>query len=422
MLEIVKEMANAPEKFTSSDSVCFCRNRKFDFSTLMQFILSFGSNSLGHEIGEFFEYKEGFPTVSAFVQQRKKIDYTALEYLFHEFNKQTDLEPSLFKGYRLLAVDGSDLTLPYNPKEENVIGDNHVSTLHLNALFDVCSKKFVDAIVQKGLKENECGAACDLVDRITEKYPVIVMADRGYENYNLFAHVEERLFDYVIRVKDIKSTGMLSGLELPQLDEFDITKQIVITRHSTGPAAINPRKYKYLSKGSRFDYIENSKSPDCELTIRFVRFKLSNGSYEVLATSLPESLVTVEDLKEIYRQRWGIETGFREIKYILGLTAFHSKLENSVLQEIYARLVMYNFSMCITMKIRLKEKDRRYQLQVNFTQATKICLNFFKYRGKEPPYDIETTIQRFVLPVRPNRQRQHTTVGTCVVSFNYRLA
>lgn len=118
---------------------------------------------------------------------------------------------------------------------------------------------------------------------------------------------------------------MLSGIELPELDEFDITKQIVITRHSTGPAAINRKKYKYFSKDNRFDYIENSKSPDCKLTIRFVRFKLTNDSYKVLPTSLPEDLFTVEELKEIYKQRWGIETGFREVKYILGLTVFHSK-------------------------------------------------------------------------------------------------
>ena len=53
--------------------------------------------------------------------------------------------------------------------------------LHLNALFDVCSKSFLDVIVQKGLHENETGAACELVDRISEKHPVIIMADRGYE-------------------------------------------------------------------------------------------------------------------------------------------------------------------------------------------------------------------------------------------------
>ncbi len=73
------------------------------------------------------------------------------------------------------------------------------------------------------------------------------------------------------------------------------------------------------------------------------------------------------------------------------------------------------------MAVRPKEKDRRHQLQVNFTQVAKICLHVFKHRGQEPPYNIETTILRFVLPIRPDCQRKKKTNGTCVVSFNYRL-
>lgn len=425
LLEIIKEMASDPERFATKKG-CFSRNRKFDFETLIKFILSLGSNSLGHQIGEFFEYKEGFPTVSAFVQQRKKLDYSALKYLFQEFNTRSNLALTLFKGYRLLAIDGSDLSLPYNPAEDNVIGSNHLSTLHLNAAFDVETKQFVDAVVQKGIKENECGAACELVDSLTDEHPVIITADRGYESYNLFAHIEERLFDYVIRVKDVGSNGMLSGMDLPGAETFDVTKQVVITRQSTGPAAVNPKKYKYFTKQSRFDFIENSKAPDYEMTIRFVRFKITDDTYESIATSLPEDRFSIDELKEIYRRRWGIETGFREVKYILGLRAVHSKQENSILQEIYARLVMYNFSMSITLntppKLKGKEKDLKHHLQVNFTQATRICLHFFKFRGLEPTYDIEATIRRFLLPIRPNRQRQRIAVSTTVVSFNYRLA
>lgn len=163
----------------------------------------------------------------------------------------------------------------------------------------------MDVIVQKGLHENETGAACELVDRISEKHPVIIMADRGYENYNLFAHIEERLFDYVVRVRDSDNSCMVSGLNLPKTEEYDITKRVVLTRHFSGPAAINTEKYKYLSKKSRFDYIENSKSPDYEITIRFVRFLLDDNTYEVIATSLPEEIFSMEDLKEIYHRHMG---------------------------------------------------------------------------------------------------------------------
>ena len=66
LLKIIDEMALSSDIFNLSGKPAFCRKSKFNFSTLIQFILSFGSNSLGHEIGEFFEYRKGFPTVSAF--------------------------------------------------------------------------------------------------------------------------------------------------------------------------------------------------------------------------------------------------------------------------------------------------------------------------------------------------------------------
>lgn len=418
---IIKEISEHSSDYIVSNTNHLSRKRKWDLSTLIHFVLSAGSNSLGYEIGEFFEYKEGFPSVSSFVQQRQKLHYSAFQFLFNSFNTRTTKRPQLFKNYRILSVDSSALSLPYNPKEKNVIAENHVSTLHLNALYDVINKQFLDVLIQRALQKNECGAACELVDRIPEQYPVILLADRGYESYNLFAHVEERLFDYAIRIKDSKNRGMITGIDLPDTDEYDVTKRIVITRHSTGPAAIMPSTYKYFSKGARFDYIKDNKGSDYEMQIRFVRFRLSENNYEVLATSLTEKEFSANDLKELYHLRWGIETGFRELKYILGLAAFHSKKENSVLQEVFARLIMYNFSMKIVQRVSIKEKDRRYQLQVNFTQAAKICLNFFRHKNEQPPYNIEATIQRFLLPIRPNRKRQRESVSITVVSFNYRL-
>ena len=66
-----------------------------------------------------------------------------------------------------------------------------------------------------------------------------------------------------------------------------------------------------------------------------------------IATSLSEDEFSAEELKKLYQLRWNIEVGFREAKYILGMEAFHSKQENSICQEIYSRIIMYNFSILI---------------------------------------------------------------------------
>ena len=65
---------------------------------------------------DYFNMDISAPTVSAFVQQRNKISYHAFEALFHSFTNTIN-EQNLFKGFRLLAVDGSDLHVPSNRKE-----------------------------------------------------------------------------------------------------------------------------------------------------------------------------------------------------------------------------------------------------------------------------------------------------------------
>ena len=58
------------------------------------------------------------------------------------------------------------------------------------------------------------------------------------------------------------------------------------------------------------------------MRLRICRFQLDNGTFETIATSLPRSF-TLQDIKELYRMRWGIETSFRDLKYSIGLVNLH---------------------------------------------------------------------------------------------------
>ena len=56
--------------------------------------------------------------------------------------------------------------------------------------------------------------------------------------------------------------------------------------------------------------------------------------------------------------RWGEETSFRELKYAIGLNALHAKKRELIQQEIYARMLMYNFCQRIVQEIKIPKKDR----------------------------------------------------------------
>ena len=51
------------------------------------------------------------------------------------------------------------------------------------------------------------------------------------------------------------------------------------------------------------------------------------------------------------------------------------------MQEIYARLILYNFCEIITGTIIISQKDRKFIYQVNFTMAIYICIEFLRRKN-----------------------------------------
>lgn len=86
----------------------FTRKRKLPFEKILALLVSMGGHTMRDELLDHFGCDPEMASVPAFVQQRAKIMHEALEFLFHEFTNSC-FEPILYKGYRLLAVDGSDL-------------------------------------------------------------------------------------------------------------------------------------------------------------------------------------------------------------------------------------------------------------------------------------------------------------------------
>jgi len=151
-----------------------------------------------------------------------------------------------------------------------------------------------------------------------------------------------------------------------------------------------------------------------------VRFEVVPGKYECIITNLDESEFSPDEIKELYQMRWGIETSFRELKYSIGLIQLHAKKSEFVTQEIFARLIMYNFcSMMIGVTV-IKQKFTKHAYQANFTMAVQVCKSFF--REKVPPDDVEALIQKYILPIRENRTNARNISAKSFVSFSYRVA
>ena len=422
----IADISIHPEVYAKNPSKDFIRNRKLPFEQMIKSILAMSGKSLNSELMDYFNMDVSMPTVSAFVQQRGKINYCAFEKLFHSFTNDID-EQNLFKGFRLLAVDGSDLHVPSNKKEtesfyQNSKGYKPFNLLHLNVLYDLKRNIYTDAIVQPIKYRNEHKAFVTMIDRDDLSIPTIYIADRGYESYNNIAHVIEKGQKFLIRVKDVDRFGIVSKLPLPDNEEFDVSVSVELTRSQTKDTKNS--NLKFLSHTSPFDFLPKTSRksifvPPYHMTFRVIRFKLTDDKYEVLITNLSQEDFTVDEIKNIYAMRWGIETSFRNLKYSLSLMLFHSKKTEYILQEIFARLTMYNFSQLIISHIIVKQKKRKHSYRINFAVSVHICRKFFLKNIS--PSKLETLLLHYLLPIRQGLTSPRKAHARVAASFLYRI-
>ena len=429
LTSLIQEMSAAPAPYVKNPKADFTRKKKLPFETVMQLLISMGGNSLYKELLESQGYDVNTATTSAFVQQRNKILPSAVEFLFHEFTQShTDIKN--YRGYRLIAIDGSDLHIATDAADTDTYFQSQPNTkgynlLHLNAAYDLCNSLYVDAIVQPRRLCNEGRALAAMVDRSPIKGKTIVIADRGYESYNNFAHLERKGWNYIIRVKDLASNGILSGLRLPSGGEFDHDVHLTLTKKQTKEVKAHPEIYKFVPSTSTFDFLDLQENLFYPISFRVVRFVLPSGAYETVITDLSAVDFPPDEIKSMYNMRWGIETSFRALKYTVGLTSFHAKRQESITQEIFARMIMYNFAEMMTAHVVISQMDKRHHYQVNFTVAVHVCRHFLRSRGDEPPPDVEALIRKNILPIRsirPGQQNTRKIRYKSAVSFVYRVA
>lgn len=424
--EKIHELNLRKKDYCKNPEIDFSRNKKLNFEEMLKILISMEGGTLNTELLKYFDYSVDTATASAFVQQRKKIKENVFADLFNEFNNAFEYE-NTFNGYHLIACDGTDLNIFHNPNDAGTYYQTRPDSqgynmLHLDACYDLCNRRYTDVIISPGQHFNECGAMVSMMERYKGPRNTIFIADRGYESYNIFAHAIENGLKFLIRVKDKNSSGMLKGYKLPDTEEFDIRIARTFTRGWTNYHKAYPEKYKLIPKNTTFDYLQSTKDL-YSMEMRILRFAISEDSYECIITNLPPEEFDMSTIKKLYQLRWGIETAFRELKYAIGMTAFHSKKVDFIRQEIYARLIMYNFCEIITTHVIIEKHTEKYAYQLNYTMAIVLCRQFLKNKKDVPIIEIEKLLQRYILPIRPGRKDRRKVIKTQpVVSFIYRVA
>ena len=172
-----------------------------------------------------------------------------------------------------------------------------------------------------------------------------------------------------------------------------------------------------MSSTKNYDFISPKSNEVDVMNLRVLKFPISDNSYEYIVTNLPKYSFSIETIKHLYHLRWNEETAFRHLKYAGNMVHIHSLKKELLIQEIYAKLTLYNFSSFISLSAgNAERKTKKYLYVKNHTQVQKLCLRFIK--GKIE--DIKTLILKYLVPVRPGRKFERNLRRQAADSLNYR--
>ena len=247
------------------------------------------------------------PAASTACEARDKLDEAAFKRLHREILAGAP-EGRPWKGHRILAVDGSKITLPRDLASHGyrVNGGAHYPQGMVSVLYRLGDRIPVDVDLFR--HENERQAALSHLDHAGDG--AVIVYDRGSFSFAMALAHRERGLDFVFRIQANAS---------PAFDAFIASGESELTVTLDAPK-------------------DSARLRRRSLPIRLVSYTAGDTTY-CLATSLLDSRrYTIQALSDLYHARWDIEEIYKTGKAVIA--GFHARSERGVRQELYAAFTL----------------------------------------------------------------------------------
>jgi len=213
------------------------------------------------------------------------------------------------------------------------------------------------------------------------RYPsgTIVVDDRGYFDFGLFAARIEDQNHFVTRIKANTLYESIVEKDLPDGEDEHILKDELI--YLTGKAA------------------QQAGMDNVRLRRVAVYKEEGNKVIEVLTNNLDWSAATIA---ELYKRRWQIEIFFKLIKQNLQIKTFPGTSENACKSQIFVAMIVY-----LLLELIHRNISKTYHCFGHFVTLIRVCLtqyNRLEYIASE----IQITVQKAKRRYKPPDRGQQT--------------
>jgi hypothetical protein len=240
----------------------------------------------------------------------------------------------LWKGRRVKIADGSTLSLPDTPANQEAYPQAPSQApgvgfpiVRIAVVFCLACGVVLDAALGKyqGKRTGENALLRTLHDSFTSGD--ILLADRYYSGFWDIALLAERGVDVVVRKHQLRRSDYRTGQRLAHYDHI-----VVWTKPKQKPEWMEPDVYERLPAA---------------LTLREVRIHVTIPGFrtktlDVVTTLLEAQIFSRAEVADLYRARWHAELDLRSLKIALRMDRLRCKSPEMVCKEFWTHLLGYN--------------------------------------------------------------------------------
>jgi len=357
--------------------------------------------SLQTELNSFFQVKNNQKTAllqvtaAAFSKARMKFSEKAFIELNKGVSQQFHAENShqKWQGHRVLAVDGTKYLLPDTDAMFAAYGgvsnqfEKRVPMAMGSCLYDVFQGVILDAkLAPYHSSERELAYQHLSLAEAGD----VILYDRGYPSFWLFAAHQDREINFCMRVKASYNA---------------VTKEFVASGMEQAVAILTPDNIMVSQ-------CEEKSLSSKAMLLRLLRIKTHKEDYILITNLLSKGAYPIAAFKGLYHLRWQIEEGYKKQKSWIEIENFTGKSILAIKQDFHARILSLTLT-AITVHasqgyIDLRVKNRKLAYKVNFAQALSSMKNTVIHLLFNTINDVDIiewlqTIARMLSAIRPDR-------------------
>ena len=334
---------------------------------------------------------------AAFSLARYKIKlsfFVELNRLLLNFHQRNSVK--LWKGFQLLAGDGSTVSLPPSRQIKQYFGvysekGGKIKSCmaRVFALYDVYSNIILSSALS-GMEVSEKVMLKNCIGELEGNKQLIIL-DRGFGYFNICNELIRQKKAFCIRLSTAQSFFAKAALANP-LNDF-ITQWV--------PSEAEKKTCSELGN----DY--------GSIKVRVSKIRLNTGEIELLVSSLFDlKAIKLTDMAELYGFRWGIEEAFKKLKPKMKLEQFGSRKPDGIFQEFQAHVFMMNLislmgeqaQIEITKKYSTRKLTYKYNWQNAFRTIRRQIIQIIGLDNSEKVFDkIIESIKASIIPIKPGR-------------------